>query len=140
MAAPEPLASDDVDALLRYAELTYRSVTSFRRRVAVTALVLGVLLGLASAFCAMQWLTTRSTIAGVEDSALVEAFGVEIPDPRPAVERGQLRVEALLWAFAAGALATLALFFLGMWALARPGPAPPPVRYSETGARRQPPM
>ncbi len=116
----QPLSRAEAQALLQYAEATYRSVTTYRRRVAAAAVALMIVFGLVCVFAAAQWLSTRSRVDDVPDRALVEALGVEIPDPRPAVERGQLRLQSLLWGVVTGAAATMTLLSLAVYLMSRP--------------------
>lgn len=122
----EALTRAEAQALLGYVEATYRSVTSSRRRIATALLAVAILFGLLCLVSAVQWASTRARIAAVEDAPLVEALGVEIPDPRPAIERGQLRLQALVWQLITIAAGAIALVFLALWALTRPPPAPAP--------------
>ena len=124
MDAEQPLTRTEARALLQYAEATYRSVTASQRRIAAAALALTVVFALLCLISGVQWLQTRSRVAAVVDAPLVEALGVEIADPRPALERMQLRVQALAWGGATGATGLLALLLGAIYLVARP-PAPP---------------
>ena len=130
MDTDEPLTHAQAEAILEYAQLTYTAVTSWRRRLASVALIMATVVGLMCAFSATRWLSTRSELADIPDEALIDVMGVEIPDPRPALERAQLRVVSLLWGFGAGLTGAITLLFLALHALARP-PAGP-------GGRRRP--
>ena len=99
MDAQEPLTREQGRALLEYAQLTYEAVTSYRRRVARVALAMAAIVGVMCIFSATQWLSTSNRVSEVTDETLVDTMGVRIPDPRPALERGQLRVIAALWEF-----------------------------------------
>ena len=125
---------DDTERLLRYAELTFRAVTDQRRRLAIIALSIAALFGLVTLFGGFQSLSLRSRIDAVEDATLVEAVGVEIPDPRPAIERTSLRLMAFVWGvLALASLIPTLLALLTYWVI-RP-PAPP--RFDRPG--RDPP-
>ena len=137
MDIDEPLTQAQGQALLEYAQLTYEAMTAYRRRVAAVALVMATIVGLLCVFSATQWLSTRSRVADVPDEALIEAMGVRIPDPRPAMERVQLRVIAALWAFVTGTTAFVALLFLGVYAFVRPPRVPRHLRAAVGG--RDPP-
>jgi hypothetical protein len=120
MDAEQPLTRPEADALLHYVEATYRAVTAPQRRVAMAALVLAALFGVLTLIGGVQWLRTRARIDDVADKPLVEALGVAIPDPRPAMERAQLRIQALVWGVAGVAAAMLGLLFSAVYAVARP--------------------
>jgi type VI protein secretion system component VasF len=134
------LTKDDAERLLRYAELTFRAVTDQRRRLAIIALSIAALFGLVALFGGFQSLSLRSQIDDVEDATLVEAVGVEIPDPRPAIERTGLRLMAFVWGVLAIASLIPTLLALLTYAVIRP---PPPPRFEPAGpdpAALQPPM
>lgn len=131
MDAEEPLTRAEARVLLAYADLTYRSVTSVRRKIAVGALVLAVAFGLLCAVGASQWASDRSRLAAIEDRALVDALGVEVPDPRPAFERALLRVQMLFWGFIAAAAGGMTVLWLGVYWLVRPPPLPDEIRQLE---------
>ena len=139
---PPPTGSSDAE-LLRYAEATYRAVTDLRRRTAWVALVLALACLLAAAWSGLRWREANAAAAAVQDRALVEAFGVSLPDPRPSLERTELRARAFLHASVAVGAAGLALINLAVWALLRP-PQPPPQPARNTSqqvrAEDQPPM
>lgn len=125
MEPDQPLSRAEAQALLAYVEATYRSVTATRRRIATAALAVAIVFGLLCAASAIQWAATRARIAAVDDTPLVEALGVEIPDPRPALERGQLRLQALVWQLASAGTGVVTLLFAALYALLRPSAAPP---------------
>ena len=127
-------------ALLRYAELTYRAVTEQRRRQAAVALGVAAVFGLMAVWSALQWQSTRSTIADVQDASMVDVMGLQVPDPRPMIERGELRLRAFVWGAAAAATAVLALLALGVYAVVRPAPAPAPGELREAVAGPAPPV
>jgi hypothetical protein len=137
MDTEEPLTRAEARALLAYADLNYRAVTSVRRKVSGGALVLAAVFAVLCGVAAVQWASDRSRLAAIEDRPLVEALGVELPDPRPAIERGQVRVQMLFWGFAAGTTAGLTLLWLGVYWLLRPPPVPPEIR--DLQARPPPP-
>ena len=91
--------------------------------MAGAALVLAGLFALLTLFSGFQWLDTKSQVADVADKPLVEALGVEIPDPRPAVERTMLRMQALVWGAATAGAATFTLLFSAVYLVARPDAA-----------------
>ncbi len=124
MEPDQPLTRAEAQALLGYVELTYRAVTATQRRIAVAALTVAVVFGLLAATAGVQWATTRSAIDEVRDEPLVDVVGVQIPDPRPALERGQLRLQSLVWGVIAAAAAAVALLSLIVFLLARPPRAP----------------
>lgn len=131
MEPDQSLTRSEAQALLAYVEATYRSVTATRRRVAIGALAVAIVFGLLSLFSAVQWLTTRASIDDVADRPLVDVVGVEIPDPRPALERGQLRLQSMVWGFVSAGTGMVALLFGVLYLLARPPRAP--VLSSEQG-------
>lgn len=120
MDPEQPLTRAEAQALLSYAEATYRSVTASQRRIAVVALALATVFGLLSLVSGSQWLQTRSSIDDVVDEPLVEGFGIQVPDPRPALERAQLRIQSLIWGVAAAASVALTLLFAAVYAIVRP--------------------
>lgn len=124
MEPDQSLTRSEAQALLAYVELTYRSVTATRRRVAAAALAVAILFGLLCAVSTVQWATHRSRISAVPDEALIDVVGVRIPDPRPALERGQLRLQSLVWGLAAAVTGAVALLFLVVYGLARVPPVP----------------
>lgn len=128
MEAEEPLTRAEARALLAYADLTYRSVTSMRRKIAAMVLVLAVLFGLLCIVTAVQWAGDRSRLAAIEDRPLVDALGVQIPDPRPAFERGAVRVQMLVWGVTAAVSAVLTVLCLGVYWLVRPPPIPAEIK------------
>jgi hypothetical protein len=130
----QPLTRTEAEALLRYAEATYRATTAWRRRLAAAAAVFAVLFGLLFLVSAAQWWITSASIDDVVDAPLVEALGVEVPDPRPALERAQLRIRALLWGLAACGTGSALLVFGGAYFVVRP---PPEIVPTASG---QPPM
>ena len=140
MDADEPLTRAEGKVLLEYAHLTYDAVTSYRRRLARIALGMAAIVGVLCIFSATQWLSTSNRVSEVGDETLVEAMGVQIPDPRPALERGQLRVIATLWEFVTIASGVITVMFLAAYALARPPRLPRHLRagasYTEPGSRR----
>lgn len=79
-----------------------------------------MLFGVLMLVSGVQWLQTRSQIEQVVDEPIVEALGVEMPDPRPAVERARLRIQSLVWAVAMVAAAAFALLFAAIHLVARP--------------------
>lgn len=137
MEAEEPLTRAEARTLLAYADLTYRSVTSMRRKIARGALLLAAAFGLVCALGLTQWASDRSRLAAIEDRPLIEALGVEVPDPRPAFERSQVRVQMLFWGFVAASTAGMTLLWLGIYWLVRPPPLPAEIR--ELQARPPPP-
>ena len=133
MEPDQSLTRAEAQALLQYVELTYRSVTATRRRVATAALAVAILFGLLCAISTVQWATTRSSIDAVADESLIEVVGVRIPDPRPALERTQLRLQALVWGLAASVTGAVTLLFLAVYGLARVPPPPElPIRKAGT--------
>ena len=128
MDAEETLTRAEARALLAYADLTYRSVTSMRRKIAGGVLVLAALFAVLCAGTAMQWADDRSRLAAIEDRTLLDALGVEVPDPRPAFERGQVRVQMFLWAFVAAVCGALSALCLAVYWLVRPPPVPAEIR------------
>ena len=135
MPEPDPSAQ-----LLRYAEATYQVVTEQRRRHAAVAMGVAVTFGLVALVAGLQWAALRSDIADLPDKPLIEALGVEIPDPRPAIERTELRIKAFVWGVVSISSLVLCLFAVGVYQLVRPtalprdpeaGPDPP-----DTGAEQ----
>ena len=128
MDAEEPLSRAEARALLAYADLTYRSVTSMRRKIAAGALVLTAVFGLLCILGAMRWAEDRSQLAAIEDRVLIDTLGVQVPDPRPAFERGQIRVQMLFWGVVAVTTGGMTLLWLGVYWLVRPPPLPAEIR------------
>ena len=116
----QPLTREEAQQLLARTEAIYRSVTGPRRRVATAALILAGLFGVLTLVSGVQWLQTRSQVEQVVDEPLVEALGVEIPDPRPAMERARLRIQALVWGVATAGAAAVMLLFAALHLVARP--------------------
>jgi hypothetical protein len=56
--------------------------------------VIAVLFGLVTIWSADHYADLREQGDAVKNSALVDRFGVRIPDPRPAIERAELRMRA----------------------------------------------
>lgn len=133
MDAEEPLTRAEGKALLEYAQLTFEAVTSYRRRVARVALVMAAIVGLMCIISATQWVSTNNRADEIADETLVDTMGVRIPDPRPALERGLLRVLATLWAFVTTATGFLTVMFLAAYALARPPREPRHLREAVSG-------
>lgn len=134
MDADEPLTRAQGQALLEYAHLTYEAVTSYRRRVAKVALGMAAVVGVLCIFSASQWLSANNRLSEVPDEALIDALGVQIPDPRPGLERVQLRVIATLWEFVTVASGVITLMFVAAYALARPPREPRHLRAALGGA------
>lgn len=121
-----PATSEQLEQLQRYAELTYRTLTGQRRRVAAAALVVALVFGLLALLAGVRWADTNRQAAAVQDATLVEGLGLSIPDPRPAVERAELRLRAVVLGIAAVACGGTSLLAVGVWALMHPPAAPPP--------------
>ena len=138
----QALTRAEARALLAYADVTYRSVTSLRRRVATIALAVAVLFGVLCIVSTVQWAGDRARLARVTDEALVDVLGVQVPDPRPAIERGQIRVQILLWGFGAATSGAVTLLFLAIYCVLRPPALPSAVRELNAAAppTGQPPM
>ena len=131
MGSNEAIPPAQADALLRYAQATYRATTDLRRRVALITLAVAVVFGLIALWAAWHWLTASAAADAVADAAIVDVMGVRIPDPRPALERGELRVRAFGWSLVGGASALVSLFALGIYWLVRPTRLPPELRALE---------
>ena len=128
MDAEEPLSRAEARALLAYADVTYRSVTSVRRKLARGAVVLAVVFGVGCAWATTQWAADRSRLDAIEDRPLVDVMGVQLPDPRPAIERSQVRVQVLFWGFVAVSAGGMTLLWLGVYWLIRPPALPAEIR------------
>lgn len=89
LAVPE-LAAPGTDGAL----LLYRVVTTWQRRAVWVLAVVAVLFGLVALWSFDRYLMLNEQANAVEDQALVERFGIRIPDPRPAIERAELRARA----------------------------------------------
>ena len=144
--APGPTGSELITQsqatdLLRYAQLTYRAVTEQRRRIALIALVIACVFGVIALWAGSNWLGATSAIDEVEDASIVDVMGVQIPDPRPALERGELRLKAFGWGIVGGTSLLFALLAFGIYLLVRPTPLPRDLA-AAAGARgaSQPPM
>ena len=114
-------------ALLRYAEATYRAVTEQRRRQAAVALGVVLVFGLVTLIAGVQWISVRTQVDELPNDPLIEAFGVSIPDPRPAIERVELRIKAFVWGMVSITSLMLSLLAVGTYLMVRPtplGPAP----------------
>lgn len=118
------MSRGDAEVLLRYSQAIFRAVTEQRRRQATAALIVAVLFGLISLWSLAQWVTTRNAVAEVPDDPLIEVVGVGIPDPRPALQRGELRLRAFVWGAAAVASGTMLLLGALAYFLVRPTPLP----------------
>lgn len=140
-AGSEPATQSQATDLLRYAQLNYRAATDLRRRMSLVALAVVVVFGLLALWGAMNWLSATAAADAVEDEAIVDVMGVRIPDPRPALERGELRVRAFGWSLIGGFSALMSLLAAGIYWLVRPPPLPPELRKLGTGAASpQPPI
>ena len=115
-----PLSRAEAQALLRYAEATYRATTASQRRIATAALALTCLFALITLVAGVQALRIRAGVDDVADRPLVEALGVQIADPRPFMERAQLRIEAVVLGVAAAGAGLITLLCLAVFAIARP--------------------
>lgn len=104
------------------AELAAFAAVARRRALALARLALAaaVVLGLVALVAAVTWARLRARAAGVADEALVEAFGMRIPDPRPAVLRAELRLRSVLAGAVALVAALIGAGWLGVWMWARP--------------------
>jgi len=107
-----------------YAFLAYQAVTATRRRSARVAAAVAVLFAVMSLWGLARQADLRRQAAAVEDAALVEALGVRIPDPRPDIERLELRVRATAYGVVALVAALPAAAAALLWLLLRP-PTPP---------------
>ena len=140
-AGSEPITQSQAADLLRYAQLTYRAVTEQRRRIALITLVVACVFGAITLWAGSNWLSAKSAIDDVEDASIVDVMGVQIPDPRPALERGELRVRAFGWGVIGGTSLVLALLASGVYLFVRPTPLPPDLGAAAgSQAARQPPM
>ena len=138
---PPPGPTPEAEVLLRYAQATYTAVTEQRRRVATALLVVAAGFAALAVVCGVQWATTSAAVDDVEDAALVDTLGVRVPDPRPALERAELRLRAFGWAVLAGGALLVAVVSGGLYLLIRPSALPPELqRLSGPGTRPQPPM
>jgi len=99
-----------------------------RRAVTVFG-VLTLLLLMLALWGAARAVSLRDEAAAIQDAALVEALGVRVPDPRPAIERMELRMRATgyqaiaaigLVAGIVSATVTYALSPPGTWRRRRP--------------------
>jgi hypothetical protein len=108
--------------LPRYAEATYLAVTQQGRRQAAVALGVVLVFGIVTLVAGMRWAALRTEITELPDDPLIEAFGVRIPDPRPAIERTELRIRAFAWGMVAMTSLVLSLLAFGIYLLVRPTP------------------
>ena len=76
------------------AMLLYHVVTTGQRRAVWLLAVVAALFAVVALWSTGRYVELRNEAATVKDSALVERFGVRIPDPRPAIERAELRMRA----------------------------------------------
>lgn len=129
-------AAGQLAALIDLTVLTYRAATEQRRRLASFLTAVTLLFGLLGLAAGYQWLQIQERVAAVEDRPLVEALGLRVPDPRPAMERTALRVRGAVYGVAAIAAAVMALLALGLRLLVAPSRPPPAVE----ALLRQPPM
>lgn len=118
--AENAVSPAELERLLRYAELTYRAVTEQRRRQAVVALVVGGVFAVVTVFAGLQWQSVRSQVGEVADADLVEALGIRIPDPRPAIQRGELRLKAFVWGVVTVGALVLTVLALAVHQMVRP--------------------
>lgn len=122
-----PPPAGDPSAEARYwAEATYRLLHHQRRHAAGLALAITLVFGLGAVLAGFQWLNLRGDIDAIQDRQLAEGFGIEIPDPRPALQRTDLRVRAFAWGVAALWSCAVSLLALAMWSLLRPPAFPTP--------------
>lgn len=93
------------------AMLLYHVVTTGQRRAVWLLAVVAALFAVVALWSTGRYVELRKQVDTVKDSALVERFGVRIPDPRPAIERAELRMRATAF----GGLAVVAgLVTVGM--------------------------
>lgn len=89
LTSPKPATSGSDGAML-----LYHVATTGQRRAAWLLAFIAVLFGVVALWSLSRYAELQQQINTVQDSALVERFGVRIPDPRPAIERAELRVRA----------------------------------------------
>lgn len=99
LTEPAPTTSSPDGAML-----LYQAVTAGQRRAATLLAVVAVLFGVVALWSVGRYAALREQVDAVEDAALVDQFGVRIPDPRPAIERAELRVRSTAF----GSLAVVA--------------------------------
>jgi hypothetical protein len=102
--------------------LLYRLVTSWQRRVAWVLAIVTLLFAAACLWSALRAVELNGQAAAVEDVALVDRFGIRIPDPRPAIERAELRVRATAYSgLAIGTGLAASVTLLGVLLVRPPG-------------------
>ncbi|MGH8933755.1 MAG: hypothetical protein ACRDZO_24750 [Egibacteraceae bacterium] len=97
--------------------LLYNLMATALRRAAVVLTAIALLFGCVAIWSGSRYADLRAQAESIEEEALVERFGISIPDPRPTIERAQLEVRATAFGglaavtglFAVGALATALL-------------------------------
>jgi Short C-terminal domain len=89
LSAPVAATSGDDGAML-----LYQAVTVGQRRAVWLLVVVAALFGAMALWSVGRYADLRGQIDAVKDSALVDRFGVRIPDPRPTIERAELRLRA----------------------------------------------
>lgn len=102
------------------AYLLYRLVSSWLRRVAAAMAVVALLFGLIAGWSGMRYLDIDAQAETIKDAAIVQGFGVRIPDPRPTIERGVLEAKATAYGGLAAVTGVIALSALVGAVLSRP--------------------
>ena len=111
LAEPAPSQAPDGAFLL------YHLMATALRRAALVLTAIALLFGCVAIWSGSRYADIRAQADSIQDEALVERFGLSIPDPRPTIERAQLEVRATAFGglaaitglFAVGALATALL-------------------------------
>ncbi|MGH3112683.1 MAG: SHOCT domain-containing protein [Gaiellaceae bacterium] len=87
LVEPAPATSSPDGAMV-----LYHTVTAGQRRAAALLAMVAVLFGAVALWSVSRYAALREQVDAVEDAALVDRFGVRIPDPRPAIEQAELHV------------------------------------------------
>jgi hypothetical protein len=116
-----------VQLLLALTAANLRSSREQRRRIGAFVLAFAALCAAVALLFAGLWVATDRRADAISDRPLVriDALNVEIPDPRPSLERGTLRLRALVYGVAALASAGVGLVAAVLWVLIRPSRLPP---------------
>ena len=94
LLGPPPLPAPPVSQGPDGALLLYRVVTTWQRRAAWVLAVVALSFGAVCAWSTLRTLDLRAQADAVEDVTLAQGFGIRIPDPRPTIERAELRVRS----------------------------------------------
>lgn len=100
--------------------LLYNLVATGLRRAVWVLAVVALLFGCVAIWSASRYASLEARADSIEEAALVEGFRVSIPDPRPTIERAQIRVRAAVFGGLAAVTGLIALGALSTALLIQP--------------------